>query len=201
MKELRSLCDDAMADRAERPQRRSKRMNTWIKSVEKMEKEVKDLVEKGEKELDKKCFGTCCRKVSCATYKIGKVVYQKIDEVQSKYREGDGIVESLPIPPDTSFGTIFECIPGLFNPGVVGEGDVNRNIELHLHDVNRNIDLHLHLQSGRAGGLSDYKDGKVNSNVLVYCLILACCMWPNHVISCCLLVKDLLWFFIRKKIC
>ena len=67
-----------------------------------MEKEVIDLLAKGYGEIQKKCFGTsCCPKNGRASYKIGKMVLRKMEDVALKKKEGlnfSVVAEPLPSP-------------------------------------------------------------------------------------------------------
>ncbi|KAJ9672980.1 hypothetical protein PVL29_026306 [Vitis rotundifolia] len=85
----------------ERRKKRTRAVDGWIQSVEAMEKEVNDLLAKGDEEIQKKCLGTCCPKNCRASYKIGKMVRGKMDEVTLKKTEGSNfrvVAEPLPSP-------------------------------------------------------------------------------------------------------
>ena len=76
-------------------------MDGWIQNVEAMEKEVNDLLAKGNEEIQKICLGTCCPKNCRASYKIGKMMCGKMDgvaELQSK-ANFSVVAEPLPSPP------------------------------------------------------------------------------------------------------
>ena len=105
MEDLKNVYEDVKekVDREEKLQKkRTHGVDGWIQSVEAMEKEVNDLLAKGDEEIQKECLGTCCPKNCRASYKIVKMVRGKMDDVALKKTEGlnfSVVAEPLPSPP------------------------------------------------------------------------------------------------------
>ena len=73
----------------------------WMERVEAMEIEVNKLLESCDEENQKKCFGTCCPRNCRASYKLAKMVPEKIDAAAELQSEGSNFLEvavPLPIP-------------------------------------------------------------------------------------------------------
>ncbi|XP_034679358.1 probable disease resistance protein At5g63020 [Vitis riparia] len=104
MDDLKNVYEDVKekVDREERlRKKRTRAVDGWIQKVEAMEKEVNDLLAKGEEEIQQKCLGTCCPQNCHASYKIGKMVRGKMDEVTLQKTEGlnfSVVAEPLPSP-------------------------------------------------------------------------------------------------------
>ncbi|CBI21682.3 unnamed protein product, partial [Vitis vinifera] len=160
MEELKNLYED-VKERVEREEKRQKKrlrvVDGWLRGVEAMEKEVQEILAKGDEEIQKKCLGTCCPKNCGASYKLGKMVLEKMDAVTVKKREGSNfsvVAEPLPIPPvierqldktvgqDLLFGKVWKWLQddgekvssiGLYGMGGVGKTTLltRTNNELH----------------------------------------------------------------------
>ena len=105
MEELKNLYED-VKERLEREEKRQKKrlrvVDRWLRGVEAMEKQVQEILAKGDEEIQKKCLGNCCPKNCGASYKLGKMVIEKIDAVTVKKTEGSNfsvVAEPLPSPP------------------------------------------------------------------------------------------------------
>ncbi|WKA13355.1 hypothetical protein VitviT2T_030660 [Vitis vinifera] len=104
VEDLKNVYEDEKekVDREEKlRKKRTRAVDGWIQSVEAMEKEVNDLLAKGDEDIQKKCLGTCCPKNYRASYNIGKMVHGKMDEVALKKTEGFNfsvVAEPLPSP-------------------------------------------------------------------------------------------------------
>ena len=71
----------------------------WIQRAEAMEKEVNELMNKCEEEIQKKCYGTCCPRNCRANYKLAKMVREKMDVVAALQSEGSNCQEvAVPLP-------------------------------------------------------------------------------------------------------
>ncbi|KAL6313564.1 hypothetical protein AAG906_006929 [Vitis piasezkii] len=104
MEDLKNVYEDVKenVDREEKLQKkRTHAVDGWIQSVEAMEKEVNDLLAKGDEEIQKKCLGACCPKNCRASYKIGKMVREKMDDVAELQSKANFsvVAEPLPSPP------------------------------------------------------------------------------------------------------
>ncbi|KAL6313588.1 hypothetical protein AAG906_006956 [Vitis piasezkii] len=148
MEELKNLYED-VKERVEREEKRQKKrlrvVDGWLRGVEAMEKEVEEILAKGDEEIQKKCLGTCCPKNCGASYNLGKMVLEKMDAVTVKKTEGSNfsvIAEPLPSPPvmerqlektvgqDLLFGKVWKWLQdggeqvssiGLYGMGGVGK--------------------------------------------------------------------------------
>ncbi|KAJ9673015.1 hypothetical protein PVL29_026337 [Vitis rotundifolia] len=148
MEELKNLYED-VKERVEREEKLQKKrlrvVDGWLRRVEAMEKEVQEILAKGDEEIQKKCLGTCCPKNCGASYKLGKMVLEKMDAVTVKKTEGSNfsvVAEPLPSPPvierqldntagqDLLFGKVWKWLQddgeqvssiGLYGMGGVGK--------------------------------------------------------------------------------
>ena len=105
MGELKNLYKD-VKERVEREEKLQKKrthvVDGWLRNVEAMEEQVKEILAKGDEEIQKKCLGTCCPKNCGASYKLGKMVLEKMDAVTVKKTEGSNfsvVAEPFPSPP------------------------------------------------------------------------------------------------------
>ncbi|KAL6313593.1 hypothetical protein AAG906_006962 [Vitis piasezkii] len=148
MEELKNLYKD-VKERVEREEKLQKKcthvVDGWLRNVEAMEEQVKEILAKGDEEIQKKCLGTCCPKNCGASYKLGKMVLEKMDAVTVKKTEGSNfsvVAEPLPGPPvierpldktvgqDLLFGKVWKWLQddgeqvssiGLYGMGGVGK--------------------------------------------------------------------------------
>ena len=71
----------------------------WMERVEAMEKEVNELLDRCDEEIQKKCLHTYCPKNCRASYKLTKMVGGKIDAVAVLQSEGSNFQEvAVPLP-------------------------------------------------------------------------------------------------------
>ncbi|KAL6313562.1 hypothetical protein AAG906_006927 [Vitis piasezkii] len=148
MEELKNLYKD-VKERVEREEKLQKKrthvVDGWLRNVEAMEEQVKEILAKGDEEIQKKCLGTCCPKNCGASYKLGKMVLEKMDAVTVKKTEGSNfsvVAEPFPSPPvierpldktvgqDLLFGKVWKWLQddgeqvssiGLYGMGGVGK--------------------------------------------------------------------------------
>ena len=91
-------------ERVEREENLEKKKRTnvvdgWIGRAEAMEKEVNELLDRCDEENQKKCFGTCCPRNCRASYKLAKMVREKMDDVAELQSEGSNFQEvAVPLP-------------------------------------------------------------------------------------------------------
>ncbi|RVW23567.1 putative disease resistance protein [Vitis vinifera] len=102
MADLNNLYEDVKAkvERAEQRQMmRTKEVGGWIHQVEDMEKEVAEILQRGNQEIQKRCLG-CCPRNCWSSYKIGKAVSEKLVAVSGQIGKGhfDVVAEMLPRP-------------------------------------------------------------------------------------------------------
>ncbi|RVW89609.1 putative disease resistance protein [Vitis vinifera] len=135
MEELKNLYED-VKERVEREEKSQKKrlrvVDGWLRGVEAMEKEVQEILAKGDEEIQKKCLGTCCPKNCGASYKLGKMVLEKMDAVTLDKTVGQ----------DLLFGKVWKWLQddgekvssiGLYGMGGVGKTTLltRTNNELH----------------------------------------------------------------------
>ncbi|RVW23554.1 putative disease resistance protein [Vitis vinifera] len=102
MVDLNNLYED-VKERVEgaeqRQMRRRKEVGGWICEVEDMVKEVAEILQKGDQEIQKRCLG-CCPRNCWSSYKIGKAVSEKLVAVSGQIGKGhfDVVAEMLPRP-------------------------------------------------------------------------------------------------------
>ncbi|WJZ94635.1 hypothetical protein VitviT2T_013475 [Vitis vinifera] len=102
MVDLNNLYED-VKERVEgaeqRQMRRRKEVGGWICEVEDMVKEVQEILQKGDQEIQKRCLG-CCPRNCWSSYKIGKAVSEKLVAVSGQIGKGhfDVVAEMLPRP-------------------------------------------------------------------------------------------------------
>ncbi|RVW34109.1 putative disease resistance protein [Vitis vinifera] len=103
MAKLNNLYEDVKAkvERAEeRQMKRTKEVGGWICEVEVTVTEVKEILQKGDQEIRKRCLG-CCPRNCWSSYKIGKAVSEnKLVAVSGLIGNGhfDVVAETLPRP-------------------------------------------------------------------------------------------------------
>ncbi|RVW87921.1 Disease resistance protein RPS5 [Vitis vinifera] len=102
MAELNNLYEDVKArveGAEQRQMMRRKEVGGWICEVEIMVKEVQEILQKGDQEIQKRCLG-CCPRNCWSSYKIGKAVSEKLVAVSGQIGKGhfDVVAEMLPRP-------------------------------------------------------------------------------------------------------
>ncbi|KAJ9692428.1 hypothetical protein PVL29_011470 [Vitis rotundifolia] len=103
MVDLNNLYEDVKerVERAEQQQmKRRREVGGWIREVEDMKKEVHEILQRGDQEIQKSCLG-CCPRNCWSSYRIGKAVREKLDAVSGQIGKGhfDVVAEMLPRPP------------------------------------------------------------------------------------------------------
>ena len=104
MEELRNVGEDSKrrVEDAENHQiRRRNEVNGWLNSLEVLEEEVNQILEKGEIEIQKRYLRICCTSNCLFSYKIGKMEKEKIIAVSELKNKGhfDVIADRLPSAP------------------------------------------------------------------------------------------------------
>ena len=100
MQELKNVHEDVKGrvDLEEQQQmRRTNEVDGWLHSVQVMEIEVNEILQKGYKEIQKKCPGTCCPRKGRSRYKLGKKASKKLSAVTELRNKGrfDVVAERL----------------------------------------------------------------------------------------------------------
>ena len=103
MEKLNNLYEDVKAgvERAEQQQmKRRKEVGGCIREVEDMEKEVNEILRRGDQEIQKRCLG-CCPRNCWSSYRIGKAVSEKLVAASGQISKGhfDVVADMLPRPP------------------------------------------------------------------------------------------------------
>ncbi|KAL6334212.1 hypothetical protein AAG906_007459 [Vitis piasezkii] len=103
MVDLNNLYED-VKERVQREEQQEmkcrKEVGGWIRKVEAMEKEVHEILQRGDQEIQKSCLG-CCPRNCWSSYRIGKAVSEKLVAVSGQIGKGhfDVVAEMLPRPP------------------------------------------------------------------------------------------------------
>ena len=109
-------------ERVEREENLEKKKRThvvdgWTGRAEAMEKEVNELLDRCDEENQKKCFGTCCPRNCLASYKLAKMVREKMDGVAELQSEGSNFQEvAVPLPSPHVIERPMEKPVGLDSP-------------------------------------------------------------------------------------
>ena len=125
----------AVVDYAEenRKMRRTHEVSNWLLSVEVLEKEVMEILQKGDQEIQQKYIGTRFLKNYRSSYKIGKIASEKIGAVTELRRRGDFsiVADRLPradvderpmektVGLDRMYAEVCRCIQDE-EPGIIG---------------------------------------------------------------------------------
>ncbi|KAL6334955.1 hypothetical protein AAG906_023760 [Vitis piasezkii] len=141
--------------------RRKHEVDGWLRAVEVMEAEVKEILQNGRQEIQQKCLGTCpknCR----SSYRLGKIVSRKIDAVTELKGKGhfDVVAHRLPCAPvderpmgktvglDLMFEKVRRCLEdeqvrsiGLYGIGGVGKTTLLRKINNEYFGKSNDFDV------------------------------------------------------------
>ena len=100
MQELKNVHEDVKGRvdlEEQRQMRRTNEVDGWLHSVQVMEIEVNEILQKGYQEIQKKCPETCCPKNGRSSYKLGKKASKKLGAVTELRNKGrfDVVAERL----------------------------------------------------------------------------------------------------------
>ncbi|OWM66093.1 probable disease resistance protein At1g61300 isoform X1 [Punica granatum] len=144
--------------------KRTSEVDRWLEKVEVIKKEVPRILERGEQEKQKKCFGGLCTKNCRSCYKLGKVVVKKQSVLrdllvkshfnQIAYRPVSARVEERPMDKVVGFESTFEeawiCVEdgsvrsiGMFGMGGVGKTTLLTKIHNELAHSSQDYDAVL----------------------------------------------------------
>ena len=82
----------------QRQMRRTNEVDSWLRSVLAMEAQVYQILQKGDQEIQKKCFGTCCPRNCWSSYKLGKKASKKLGAVTELRNKGRFVVVADRLP-------------------------------------------------------------------------------------------------------
>ncbi|KAL6335016.1 hypothetical protein AAG906_023821 [Vitis piasezkii] len=82
----------------DREMRRTHEVDGWLHRVQVLENEVREILQKGDQEIQQKCLGTCCPKNCRSSYKIGKIASKKLGAVTELRSKGcfSDVADRLP---------------------------------------------------------------------------------------------------------
>ena len=154
------------------------------RSVEAIEKEVKETLAEGDEEIQRKCLGTCCPKNCRASYKIGKKVREKMDVVALKNREGldlSVVAEPLPSPPvilrpsektvglDLLLGEVWSVLQddkvesmGIYGMGCVGKTTHLKRINNEFLQTGYEVDVVIWVVVSQQGNVEKVQETILN---------------------------------------
>ncbi|KAL5756333.1 hypothetical protein ACOSQ2_021079 [Xanthoceras sorbifolium] len=164
--ELENISKDVetKADVAEQQQysSRTNQVKGWLQSVQLKLKEVDDILQKGDQEIQQKCLGSCCPRHCCTSYKLGKQVIKKIDVVKQLINKGhfDVVADKVPRPMidemptektvgmDSEFNEVWKCVEdpsvgiiGLYGMGGVGKTTLLKKLNNEFLKTSHNYDV------------------------------------------------------------
>ena len=121
----------------------------WLHSVLAMEIQINEILQKGDRKIQKKCPGTCCPRNCRSSYKLGKKASKKLGVVIELRNKGrfDVVADRLPQSPvderpmdkivglERMYAEVYRCIQdeelgiiGLHSMGVPGKLRVENSI-------------------------------------------------------------------------
>ncbi|KAL5756359.1 hypothetical protein ACOSQ2_021105 [Xanthoceras sorbifolium] len=164
--ELQNVSKDVetRADFAEQHQysARTNQVKGWLLSVQLKLKEVDDILQKGDAEIQQKCLGSCCPRHCCTSYKLGKQVIKKIDAVKELINKGhfDVVADKVPRPMideiptektvgmDSDFDKVWKWVEdqsvgiiGLYGMGGVGKTTLLKKLHNNFRETSHNYDV------------------------------------------------------------
>ena len=127
MQELKNVYLDVKSGvevEEQRQMRRTNEVDGWLHSVLAIEAQVDQILQKGDQEIQKKCFGTCCPRNRWSSYKLGKKASKKLGAVTELRNKGRFVVvaDRLPQAPveerpmnktvdrDLMYAEVYRCI-------------------------------------------------------------------------------------------
>ncbi|KAL5756335.1 hypothetical protein ACOSQ2_021081 [Xanthoceras sorbifolium] len=164
--ELENISKDVetKADVAEQQQysARTNQVKGWLLSVQLKLKEVDDILQKGEEEIQQKCLGSCCPRHCCTSYRLGKQVIKKIDAVKELINKGHfdvvadkvlrPMIDEMPMEKtvgmESMFDEVWKCVEdqsvgiiGLYGMGGVGKTTLLKKLNNEFLKTRHNYDV------------------------------------------------------------
>ncbi|KAK2651513.1 hypothetical protein Ddye_011378 [Dipteronia dyeriana] len=165
-RELENISKDVegRADYAEQQQysARTNQVKGWLQSVQLKLKEVDNMLQKGDEEIQQKCLGSCCPRHCRTSYKLGKQVIKEINVVQDLIKKGhfDVVADKVPrsmidempmektVGMDSVFDEVWKCVEdhkvgiiGLYGMGGVGKTTLLKNLNNRFLETSHNFDV------------------------------------------------------------
>ncbi|KAK2651516.1 hypothetical protein Ddye_011372, partial [Dipteronia dyeriana] len=165
-RELENISKDVegRADFAEQQQysARTNQVKGWLQSVQLKLKEVNDMFQKGDEEIQQKCLGSCCPRHCRTSYKLGKQVIKEINAVQDLIKKGhfDVVADKVLLPMivemlmektvgmDSMFDEVWKCVQdhkariiGLYGMGGVGKTTLLKKLNNMFLETSHNFDV------------------------------------------------------------
>ncbi|KAK3219544.1 hypothetical protein Dsin_013514 [Dipteronia sinensis] len=162
--ELENISKDVegRADFAEQQQysARTNQVKGWLQRVQLKLKEVDNILQKGDEEIQQKCLGSCCPRHCCTSYKLGKQVIKEINVVQELINKGHFDVVADKVPPpmidemplektvgmDSMFDDVWKCVQdhkvriiGLYGMGGVGKTTLLKKLNNKFLETSHNF--------------------------------------------------------------
>ncbi|KAJ0076269.1 hypothetical protein Patl1_34411 [Pistacia atlantica] len=154
-------------ERAEQQHRkRTNQVQGWLKRVPSQLDKVDNILQRGEQEIEKKCFGTCCPRNCYSSYRLGKEVLEETKAVKRLLRKGkkfessDDVSVNVPplpvdeIPVDKTVGMdsildeVWRCLDdrkvriiGMYGTGGVGKTTLLQKLNNKFVDNTRDFDV------------------------------------------------------------
>ncbi|KAL5823153.1 hypothetical protein ACOSQ3_021103 [Xanthoceras sorbifolium] len=164
--ELENISKDVetRADFAEQYQysARTNQVKGWLQTVQLKLKEVDDILQKGDQEIQQNCLGSCCPRHCCTSYKLGKQVIKKIDAVKELINKGhfDVVADKVPRPMideiptektvgmDSDFDKVWKWVEdqsvgiiGILGMGGVGKTTLLKKLHNNFRETSHNYDV------------------------------------------------------------
>ncbi|KAJ0007382.1 hypothetical protein Pint_29908 [Pistacia integerrima] len=146
--------------------KRTNQVEGWLESVRLKLEKVDNMLQKGEREIQKKCLGSCCPRNCYSSYKLGKEVIKGTEAVKDLKNRGkefeslDDISEKLPpapvdeIPVDKTLGMgsildeVWRCLDdrrvmiiGMYGIGGVGKTTLLKELNNKFIDNRLDFDV------------------------------------------------------------
>ncbi|XP_034678244.1 disease resistance protein SUMM2-like isoform X3 [Vitis riparia] len=169
MEELKHVYQD-VKERVKREEqfqnKRTREVDAWLCSVENMEREVNELMVKSDIEIQKKCLGSCCLTNCRSSYKLGKMIREKVAAVAELQSRADHLDE-VPVPlfrpavyemPMDLFDRVWRWLEdeqvgtiGIYGMGGVGKTTLLAKINNRVLKRNNEFDVVIWITVSRPG--------------------------------------------------
>ncbi|KAL5574656.1 hypothetical protein UlMin_016355 [Ulmus minor] len=172
MDELRNLSRDVKrrVDFAENQNSQcTNQVKGWLESVEAMEEGMDQILQRGNQEVQNRCLGNCPKNY-CSSYKLGKLVAKKLEEVTKLTSKGHfevvadklprASVDEMPIGKtvglEKTFREVWRCIQeasvgiiGLYGMGGVGKTTLLKRINNEFLGTSNDFDVVIWVEASK----------------------------------------------------